>query len=224
MFVLRKKTLFAAFAALLALIIVIVGLVAVLGSGSTIDFETTFYYVCYNSPSDVHSASSVSTLVKSYGGAGYVVKNGNDYYVTVSCYYKESDALSVCKTLKNKGMECFVQETKVKKKSLKGSAKSQKKKYLGNLNTLLSLSVVCYDLANSLDNFTCNQSGAKAILSEVKNGLDALCRQNAANCFSSELSALQKEREDASEGYVFSCDVRRLQIAMCDCIVNVKLY
>lgn len=224
MLVLRKKTIIAALAALLALIIITVGIVAIFCGGTTLDFDATFYYVCYDSPPDAYSASSVSTLVKSYGGAGYVVKDGNDYFVTVACYYNENDADSVCATLNLRGLKCSVREAEVEKKALKGGARAQKQKYLGNLNTLLSLSVVCYDLANALDNFTCNQSGAKNILAEVGKGLDGLCRENSANCFSSELAALQKEREDVASGYVFSCDVRRLQIAICDCIVNVKLY
>ena len=48
--------------------------------------------------------------------------------------------------------------------------------------------------------------------------------QCTRNCFSSEIANLCAECEDVSHGYVFSYDVRRLQIAIIDSLVNIRLY
>ena len=46
---------------------------------------------------------------------------------------------------------------------------------------------------------------------------------NPDNCFSEEIRRLIAECSDASEGYVYSKDLRRLQIAIADSVINVKL-
>ena len=189
-----------------------------------LNFKATFYYVCYDSPRDAHSASSMSSVVQSYGGAGYIICSNQKYYVTVSCYYKETDAETVCNSLKNKGLACLVVKVERDEYKLKSTAKKNAEKYQGNLNTLLSISKICYDLANSLDSMTQNQNGAKAVLADVKTDLNSLLRLNGANCFASELSALVAECDDVSDGYILSRDVRRLQVAVCDCIININLY
>ena len=197
---------------------------AVPSCAGTLDFSATFYYVCYDSPTDSQSAASVSGVVHSYGGAGYIIENGGKYYVTISCYYSEEDALSVISNLKNKGLSCKVIEAKRDKISLPASAKRKAEQYKGTLNTLLSISQLCYDLANGMDGGTRNQASAKSILSEVRTGFESLYRANAAGCFSQEISSLIAECDDVSYGYVFSYDVRKLQIAICDCIIHVRLY
>jgi len=75
-----------------------------------------------------------------------------------------------------------------------------------------------------MDGGTHNQQEAKSLLAEVKTGLESLYRANKTNCFSGELSSLIAECDDASHGYVFSYDVRRLQIAITDSIIHVRLY
>ncbi|MDE7087320.1 MAG: hypothetical protein K2O67_03910, partial [Clostridia bacterium] len=192
--------------------------------GGKLDFKTTFYYVCYDSPSDAHSASSISSVVHSYGGAGYIIEDGGNYFVTVSCYYTEQDAQSVCKTLSTKGLNCSVRKVEAGDYELRGNAGKNQEKYLGNLNTLSALANVCYNLANSLDDYVCDQSAAKSVLGDVKTGLQSLLRQNQSNCFSGELRNLIAECDDVSYGYVLSRDVRRLQIAITDSIVNIRLY
>lgn len=197
---------------------------AVPSCAGTLDFSAAFYYVCYDSPTDSQSAASVSGVVHSYGGAGYIIENDGKYYVTISCYYGEDDALSVVKNLKNKGLSCTVIEAKREKISLPPSASKKAEQYKGTLNTLNSISQLCYNLANGMDNGTHSQTSAKSILSEVKTGLESLYRANKSDCFAEEISALIAECEDVSYGYVFSYDVRRLQIAVCDCIIHVRLY
>lgn len=210
-------------AAVLLIAVVVIFCTLPFGTGK-LGYKQTFFYVCYDSPSDAHSASSMSSVVHSYGGAGYIIENKGKYFVTVSCYYNENDALSVSNALNKKGLACSVLEVTAGDYELGGSAVRNKEKYLGNLNTLTSLSRLCYDLANSLDGYSLNQSGAKSVLQDVKTGLDSLARSNTANCFSNEIESLRAECDDVSHGYVFSYDVRRLQIAIIDSVVNVKLY
>lgn len=220
-----NKKFIAVIATVLAAVILIIVLCCCIPSRrGKVDFSATFYYVCYDAPTDSQSASSMSSAVHSYGGAGYIIEYEGEYFVTVSCYYNDKDAQSVCRTLNLKGMECSVFEVKAGDYKLKGGAKKNAEEYAGVLNTLLELSRVCYGLANSLDDGSCGQSGAKSVLEDVRTGLNSLARQNAANCFSSELKSLCAECDDVSYGYVFSYDVRRLQIAITDVIVNVKLY
>lgn len=197
---------------------------AVPSCAGALDFSATFYYVCYDSPTDSQSAASVSGVVRSYGGAGYVIENGGKYYVTISCYYSEEDAISINSNLKNKGLACKVIEAKREKISLPLSATKKKEQYKGTMNTLLSISQLCYGLANGMDSGTHSQSSAKSLLAEVKTGLESLYRANKGDCFAGEISALIAECDDVSYGYVFSYDVRRLQIAVCDCIIHVRLY
>lgn len=187
-------------------------------------FKTTFYYVCYDSPPDAHSAGSVSNLVHSYGGAGYIIENGGDYYVTVACYYNDRDAQGVTETLKKKGLGCSVIAVEAGDYELRGSAKRNAEKFCGNLQTLLSLSRLCYDLANSLDGGSVSQSAAKSVLGDVSGGLNGLAAINTANCFTKDIERLKAECSDAQSGYVLSQDVRRLQIAITDCIINIKIY
>lgn len=192
--------------------------------GTTLKFEATFYYVCYESPADDSSMVSISDLVQSYGGAGYIVRSNGKSYVTVSCYYLEEDAASVCSQLNKKGLSCQVVKAQSPQRKLYGSAKNSAKVYEGNLSTLFSISKTCYNLANSVDKCEVGQTDAKSMLSEIKTILKGLADGNGQNCFFEELNYLIAECDDISYGYVFSYDIRRLQIAVCDCIVNVNIY
>ena len=218
----KAKTAFIGVAAAIAVMAVV--LICSLSSCKTkLNFSATFYYVCYDSPTDAHSASSMSSVVQSYGGAGYVIHSGNKYYVTVSCYYSDGDADKVAAQLKHKGLGCRTVKVTADNFRLGGSARGKRDLYEGNLTTLLSLSKMCYELSNSLDN-GCQQTAAKAVLSDVKDGLNALSRANKNNCFSREIEGLIAECGDVSHGYVLSRDTRRLQIALTDSIANINIY
>ncbi len=224
-FVLTKKTVVRVVTIVIITVIMSVIVLLLVPFGSKkLNFKAVFYYVCHNSPEDSSSVASVSGLVHSYGGAGYIVSCGGKNFVTVSCYYTESDAVTVCNSLKKKGLDCAVVKAEVDGKDIKGGAVRQAAKYEGNLNTMLSLSKLCYNLANSLDRYEVNQTGAKSMLAEVEKSIDGLIAQNAGNCFAEELNNLKAECDDVSYGYVFAYDVRRLQIAVCDSIVNVNIY
>ncbi len=225
MFKYLKNAKIIAFIILSAVIcIAIVTASAIAFGGKELNFNAEFYYVCYESPPDSSSMTSVSGLVHSYGGAGYIANCNGTSYVTVSCYYTQEDATAVCGQLNKMGLNCVVVKAQTPERKLHGGSVKNIAKYEGNLNVLYSISKTCYNLANSVDKFEVGQNAAKAVLNEIKSTLKGLESNNSDNCFGQEITYLIAECEDVSYGYVFSYDIRRLQIAVCDCIVNVNIY
>lgn len=203
---------------------IVVGVVIVTSSQDRLYYTAQFYFVYYRSPDDAASASSVSSTVQSYGGAGHVVGYGGKYYVTVACYYSRNDADDVCANLKKRGLDCSVLEAEVSGYDLPTArARENAESYKGTLATLYSLSEISYNAANSLDTDGMSQDEIKGVISDVRTTLNGLLRRNSANCFTAELAYLVAECEDAAYGYVRSGDVRKIQIAIADCILNVKL-
>lgn len=190
-----------------------------------ISFKTCFYFVCYSSEENAVSAAALSNSVTNMGGAGYVLEYGGEYYVTVSCYYNENDALRVQRSLLRRGLQCFVLTVEKDDYALK-SGKSFKKQelYAGNLNTLYSLTELCYECANKLDTGEYNQTFAKSIISDIEKCLNGLKYSNLTNCFSEEIKRLLSECSAANAGYVYSRNLRKLQIAIADTLININLY
>lgn len=210
-------------AVLAATVAIICGVISC--SGSTICFVAEYYFVCYTVRDNALSADAISDTVKSYGGAGYVLEYNGNYYVTVACYYKETEANRVKQNLLKRGLNCSVLSIETDNYTIQSSLKnSNKNLYLGNLNTLYSISCICYECANGLDTGELGQSSAKSALANVKSSLNGLKNANIENCFYGELRRLIVECETISEGFIYSKDVRKLQIAIVDTIINIKLY
>lgn len=192
--------------------------------GKTLTFKTEFYFICYKSSDNYLSASSVSDAVSSYGGAGYILQSDGEYFVTVACYYTENDANAVRDSLARRDLNCFVLKKETEDYALPRSAESNARLYKGNLNTLTSLSSLAYACANGLDTGEYSQTDAKRVTGEILKNLNALRGANGGNCFSGELKRLATVCEDASSGLVYSKDLRKLQIAIADTVINIKLY
>lgn len=196
---------------------------AVSRSGGKLSFKACYYYVCYRIADNSVSASSLSGAVSSYGGAGYIIGRGGNYYVTVSCYYDARDAESVCASLKRRELDCSVIKIQTDEYKLSGGAKKNAKLYLGNLNTLDSLSRVAYECANGLDDGM-SQVKAKETAETIKSQLKALLKANESNCFTKTVENLIAEYDDKTRGYVLSKDMRYLQIAITDAVINAELH
>ena len=203
---------------------VIICVIAFSCSGNKINFKSTFYFVCYRTEDNSVSASSISGAVSNYGGAGYILEYGDSFYVTVACYYKENDAKTVCESLKKRDLNCNVLKIETDEYAVANSSSTQNNLYLGYLNTLNSLSTLAYVCANALDTASYGQQQAKSVILDVKSGLNGLLNANADNCFSQHLRRLVAVCDEVGEDYVYSKDLRRLQIAIADVIINVKLY
>lgn len=202
---------------------VIICICAVSCSGGKLTFKADYYFVCYRITDNSVSASSLSSTVSSYGGAGYIISREENYYVTVSCYYERRDAETVCASLKKRELDCTVLEINTETYKLSGSAKKNSQIYLGNLNTLNSLSVLAYECANGLDTGGFSQSKAKDVVTSIKTSLKGLLKSNESNCFTNGLNSLIAECEDKERGFLLSKDMRYLQIAIVDFIINVQL-
>ncbi|MCH5148546.1 MAG: hypothetical protein J1G05_04185 [Clostridiales bacterium] len=190
----------------------------------TLTFETTFYFVCHKTADNYISASSISDAVSSYGGAGYILELDGEYFITVSCYYSENDANAVRDSLARRELDCFVLKKETKEYSLPRSAGKNAELFKGNLNTLTSLSSLAYTCANKLDTGEYSQANAKQVLSDLLKGLKSLQSANLSNCFSNELKRLIIICEDAGSGIVYSKDLRKLQIAIADTVINIELF
>lgn len=203
---------------------VIIVFCAVSCSGENLTFEETYFFVCYRMSDNAVSAGSLSNTASSYGGAGYILYHNDNYYVTLSCYYKKDEAETVCSNLKKHDLECTVLKIETKEYKLNNqNAINNKELYLGNLNTLNSLSSLAYDCANGLDTGTYSQSKAKQILTSITDTLKGLLRTNANNCFTESIQSAILECESISSGYLFSKNMRYIQIALADRIINVQL-
>lgn len=203
---------------------VIICVCAVSCSGGRLGFKAVYYYVCYRIADNSVSASSLSGTVASYGGAGYILEDGGSYFITVSCYYTERDAETVCASLKRRDLNCCVIKIQTDGYKLQGrAAKKNAELYLGNLNTLDALSRVAYECANGLDNGM-NQSKAADTAKSIENSLNALLKANGGNCFTKTIENLLAEYRDKTGGYIYSKDMRYLQIAITDAVIKAELY
>lgn len=193
--------------------------------GSTINFERKYYFVCYTVRDNAMSADAISDTVWKYGGAGYILEYGGNYYITVACYYSENEAERVKQNLLRRGLRCSVLSIEMNNYTIQSFNTHDKEQlYLGNLNTLYSLSELCYKCANGLDTGEYNQSAAKSVLSDVKSALSGLKNANLENCFYGELRRLIAECEAIENGFLYSKDMRKIQIAITDTLINIELY
>ena len=213
-----------AVAAIIAVTVIICVCAASCG-GKKLDFCTTYYYVCYRIADNSVSASSLSGTVESYGGAGYILHYNGNYYVTVSCYYTKNDADTVCSGLKKRELNCSVLEAETPDFAVKGANSSKNVQlYKGNLDTLNSLSLLAYECANKLDTGEYTQSKAKDVTTAIKNSLNGLLKSNSGNCFTTVLRLLIADCEDKQTGFLYSRDMRYLQIALTSAVINAELY
>lgn len=187
-------------------------------------FEREFYFVCFSVKDNSVSAAAISDSVSNLGGAGYVLEYGGGYYITVSCYYTENDAESVRQSLLRRGLQCKVLAVETDEYIIKSGSEKLKTLYLGNLNTLYSLSEMCYECANGLDGGKYTQASARNVLKDVESGLNGLKKANPSNCFSAETDRLLAECKVAGDGFIYSKAMRKLQIAIADTIINADLY
>lgn len=193
-------------------------------SAQKLTFKSSFYFVCYRLEENYVSAASVSGAVENYGGAGYILNYDGGYYVTVACYYSSADASSVCNSLSRRDFKCFTLEVETEEYPIKSSEKKNVKLYEGNLTTLQSLSCLAYECANGLDSGKYDQVSARGVLDDIDGALSGLQKANASNCFTEELTRLKLLLADVRSGRIYPKDLRALQIAICDTIINIKLY
>ena len=210
-------------AAVLAASIIIIVCAFICG-GAEMVFESDYFFVCYTVRDNALSADAISDTVSSYGGAGYILEYGGNYYVTVACYYSENEAKTVKNSLLRRGLNCTLLEVNTKEYPINPAGlKKYGKLYKGNMNTLYSLSKLCYECANGLDIGKINQTSAKSVIKNVESGLTALEKANPENCFTAPLKRILAECDAAGQGYILSKNMRKVQIAIVDCLINIDM-
>lgn len=205
-----------------AVIIVAAVIAAIPSCGSRVDFSVSYYFVCYKSADDAHSAASVSSTVQSYGGAGYIIKIETNYYVTVACYYSEEDAQSVCSSLGSQGLSCHVVEACTEGYDLSSDNSRDRSNILGALTALDQLGLIFYQTANSLDSGEISVSAAQSVIDDARSTLSGLSRSNSGNALYDEIEYLIALVDDISGSYIYAREIRALQVAVCDAILNVN--
>ena len=190
--------------------------------GKRLTFNASFYFVCYKSQDDAHSASSVSGAVQSLGGAGYVISYGGKYYLTFACYYEDREAQSVCSSLKKQGLDCEVLNIRIDGYPVSQNNSSAANEYYGCLDTLCQIAGVMYNTANALAEGLLSQQGAKGVISASSLALRSLYKNSALAPFKSDFNYILSEMEEAANGFVYARDVRALQVALCDCVINAQ--
>ncbi len=84
--------------------------------------------------------------------------------------------------------------------------------------------MLAYECANGLDTGEYTQNNSKSVVGDIKQGLIGLLHSNGDNCFTPKLNFMIAECEDKEVGFLLSKDMRYLQIAVIDTIVNTELY
>ncbi len=203
---------------------VIICICAISCSGGKLDFKNTYYFVCYKMTDNAVSAGSISQSVSNYGGAGYILQRGENYYITFSCYYSDDEAKAVCENLKDRNMECSVLKVETGDYRLPvNTSQNNDQLYLGNLNTMHSLSSLAYECANGLDTGEFSQNKAKQILGSVTDTLNGLLKANPSNCFTESIQSVIEDCKRLGGGYLLSKNMRYIQISIVDKIINAKL-
>ena len=192
------------------------------GAGKA-QFGAEYFFVCYAVEDNAVSAGSISDAVDGFGGAGYVLSRGDEFYIVVAAYYEKKDAEKIKFSLLKRGLECSILDIETDEYPLPAGKKNKKALFEGNLKTLDSLSRLAYACANKLDTGEYGQTAAKEVEKSLKDGLSGLKKSNPDNCFSKEIARLEDILESFG-GYIYSKDMRNFQAAALDVIINIKLY
>lgn len=221
---LRKKRLKAVAFLLLSALILPLVLAASSCSDESIFYTATFYFVyCYEADGE-DEAETLAGAVRSIGGAGYTLSYGGKYYIAASCYYSRTSALSVCESLNRRGLSCGILTAERESFSLTtSSARKNSQSLKGAIDSLYGFGKVLYECAASLDAGG-SQSEAKSAVRSAQSVISALLRSDSCACFSPYLNYIYALCSDmVYSGYVYSRDVRYVQIASVDCILKITL-
>lgn len=190
--------------------------------GSTIEFSARYFFVCYKSADDAHYVDSISSIVQSYGGAGYIAKIGSEYYITVACYYEQEDAQGVQESLSQSGLNCRVIETYAGGYEIPAALRTEKNNIMGALTALDQLGNIFYQMANGLDGGGLSQSAASSVIDDAYVMLGGLQSYSFGQNFADEIAYLRTLVGDVGGGNIYARDMRALQIAVCDCLLNLS--
>lgn len=194
-------------------------------STETVSLPQSYYFVIRECEST--TASAVAGEVYLSGGAGYLYEANGKSNVVLACYFSETAAQSVCRTLEEKGTEASVMALKPQEFVLRGGRADYAAQIAANASTLDSCVRLLYDTANGLERAECSQDEARAAVRGVTEVLSGLRGQNADGMFerwNAALRAAEKKGIEIAEGILFAKDIRYLQVQVCFSVVQAKEY
>ncbi len=198
--------------------------VAIGGEGyARVSFQRNYYFLVKDC--EETTVTVVSGDIYSAGGAGYFLEGDNA--VAIACYFKESSAESVRKSLEEKGTETRLVVRSPEDLVLRGSKSAYKAQIEGNLETVDGFAHILYDTANGLERSELSQKEAKAALSGVVSSLRGLIAGNEGEVFALWNAGLKEAERKGSElvgGLLFAKDLRYLQTMLCDKAINLTNY
>lgn len=209
-----------------ACVLISITLIVATGARSVyIIVRKNLYFVCYQTVYREEVADSVSGVICSGGGAGYVLEYGKGYAVAYSLYLTRQDAVSVCENLKDGGQKADVLEFYVDKIFLPASASGA----AGNVAAFFKLYYECIALlsktADGFDAGRVNFSGARCalescagVLSTLSESLDEGNKAERKACLAlkAEAESVVKTLKGYSEGVFSASDIRSVYVSMGD--------
>ena len=173
------------------------------------------------------TAAAVAGEVYLSGGAGYLYETGGKSLVVLACYFSETAAESVCRTLSEKGTEASVLCVSPQEIVVRGSDAENAPLVEANALTADSCIRLLYRTANGLERTECSQEEARAALRGVAAALSGLCDSNGEGMFrewNAALRSAERKAKEIAEGLIFAKDVRYLQVQLCLAVVSASDY
>lgn len=190
-----------------------------------INVRKNLYFVCFQTVYREDVANSVSSVICSGGGAGYVLQRGKGYAVVYSLYLRERDALSVCENLKDGGQNAEVVALSVDKVYLPASAVSNAERIISFYNIFYDCISLLSKTAEELDAGRIDFNGARCALESGADVLSGLVKTLGEGNKSERKKCLflkdgAENAEQLIRGYVegifSSSDIRSIYVNMGD--------
>ena len=128
----------------------------------------TLYAVCTSNHSSELSAKEQANVCSSLGGAGYVWRTDNAYYVIASIYENKSDAEKVMENIIDSKPQTVIKEIIIPAISISNNLSAQEKSTLTeSIGIFKSAYKVLYDISISLDTSLISEVNAKLAVNEI---------------------------------------------------------
>lgn len=184
------------------------------------------YWILVRDCEDSTAAAVVGSTYLS-GGAGYLIESGGKQCVVIACYYSETSAQSVRRTMEGKGIETRIEKRVPHDFTLNGNNSSYKERIISNAETVDTCAKILYDTANGLERTSVSQEEARAAVRGVVSSLHGLQEGNSGKCFSEWNTALllaERRGIEIANGILFAKDLRYLQVQLCMNLTNAGDY
>lgn len=153
---------------------VLSSVITVSGLTSTSSYDGfEIYAISLGSYTSKQAAEATEEDVMQRGGAGYIYKKNEIYYVLASAYERENDAKLVKENLAASNNTCTIMKIEISAPDLsKTSSSSQAKSFLSALGEIKNSVLKLYDVSVALDTKAVDETKAKIQIIEIKGNLE----------------------------------------------------